>query len=196
MKKDMRERIMESAITIFARKGFFETTVDDIARAAKVAKGTIYLYFRDKSDIYINILEWQLSSALADLQAVSKEKLSSTQRLRRIAEDWLLHSVDFHRFFPVISMENINQALKIMKEVKKRVFPIIGQIICSVANIIDEGIKNGEFRKINSRIAAISFLNIMRAPLLLNLFTSEKVASSEEILSLFFEGLKNRKELK
>ncbi len=196
MKKDIRQRIIETGMAIFAKKGFFKTTVDDIARQAKVAKGTIYLYFRDKSDIYINIIEKHLNSALADLQAVTNEKLSNTEKLKRIAEDWLLHSAEFHRFFPVISMENINQALKIMKEVKKRVFPIICQIISAVADIIEEGIKNGEFRKINSKIAAISFLNIMRAPLLLNLFTSEKIESSDEILGLFFDGLKNRKERK
>ncbi len=194
MKKDMRKRILEVALNIFARKGFFKTTVDDIARSSKVAKGTIYLYFRDKSDIYINCIEEQLNSALADLKKISKENISSVKKLTHIAEDWFSHSVEFHKFFPVISMENINQALKIMKEIKKRVFPIICEIISAVANIIDEGIKNGEFRNINPKIAAISFLNIMRAPLLLNLFTSEKIASSAEILSLFFDGLKNRKE--
>lgn len=196
MKKDIRQKIMESAMVIFARKGFFKTTVEDIARSAKVAKGTVYLYFKDKSDIYISIIEEQLKSALADLKEINSENLKSSEKLKKIAEDWLLHSVEFHKFFPVISMENINQALKIMKEIKKRVFPIIYQIIAAVAHIIDEGIKNGEFRKINSKIAAIGFLNIMRAPLLLNLFTEKKIESSEEILGLFFDGLKNRKELK
>ncbi|MCX7994352.1 MAG: TetR/AcrR family transcriptional regulator [candidate division WOR-3 bacterium] len=196
MKKEIRQRIMETAITIFARKGFFQTTVDDIARSSKVAKGTIYLYFRDKSDIYISIIEEQLNSALRDVQKVNKENLKSSEKLKKIAEDWLLHSVEFHKFFPVISMENINQVLKIMKEIKPRVFPVIGQIISAVANIIETGIKNGEFRKINTRIAAICFLNIMRAPLLLSLFTTEKIKSTEEILDLFFDGLKNRKELR
>ncbi|MEO0226199.1 MAG: TetR/AcrR family transcriptional regulator, partial [candidate division WOR-3 bacterium] len=159
--KEMRQRIMESAVRLFVRKGFFKTTVDDIARSAKVAKGTVYLYFRDKVDIYINIIEEQLSSALADVQAVNQEDINSVRKLTKIAEDWLGHTVEFHKIFPVISMENINQALKIMKEVKKRVFPIIFEIISSIAEIIETGIKNGEFRRINSKMAAISFLNIM-----------------------------------
>ncbi|MEO0136062.1 MAG: TetR/AcrR family transcriptional regulator [candidate division WOR-3 bacterium] len=194
MKKDMREKIMKSAMAIFARKGFFKTTVDDIARAAGVAKGTVYLYFKDKTEIYIYIIETHLNSALADLQSVDRENLTSSEKLKKIAGDWLLHAIEFHKFFPVVSMENINQAFRIMKGVKKRVFPIINQIISSVAEIIETGIKNGEFRKINPRIAAISFLNIMRAPLLLSIFTSEQIEVSEEILSLFFEGLQNRKE--
>lgn len=193
MKKDMREKILKIAIKLFAQKGFFKTTVDDIAHSARVAKGTIYLYFRDKSDIYIGIIESQLNSALADLTAIDKEKMNSTQKLRKIAENWLSHSVEFHQLFPMISMENINQALKIMKEIKPRVFPIIAQIISSVARIIEEGIRNGEFHNINPQVAAISFLNIVRTPFLVNLFSSEKVKCGSEILDLFFDGLLDKK---
>ncbi len=193
VKKDMHAKIIETAIKIFARKGFFQTTVDDIARSAKVAKGTLYLYFKDKSDIYISIIESQLNSALSALQAINKKNLKSSEKLSSIAEDWLLHSVEFHRFFPVISMENINQALSIMKKIKPRVFPIITKIIFAVTEIIEKGIENGEFRKVNPRVAAIIFLNIMRAPLLLNLFGSEKIESCDDILELFFDGLKAKR---
>ncbi len=193
MKKDMHKKILETAMRIFARKGFFQTTVDDIARSAKVAKGTLYLYFKDKSDIYISIIENQLNSALSDLQAINKKDLKNGEKLSSIAEDWLGHSVEFHRFFPVISMENINQALNIMKEIKPRVFPIITKIICAVAEIIEKGIENGEFRRVNPRVAAIIFLNIMRTPLLLNLFGAEKIKSCDDILELFFDGLKAKR---
>ncbi len=193
MKKDMHKKILETAMRIFARKGFFQTTVDDIARSAKVAKGTLYLYFKDKSDIYISIIENQLNSALSDLQAINKKDLKNGEKLSSIAEDWLLHSVEFHRFFPVISMENINQALSIMKKIKPRVFPIITKIIFAVTEIIEKGIENGEFRKVNPRVAAIIFLNIMRTPLLLNLFGAEKIKSCDDILELFFDGLKAKR---
>ncbi len=192
MNKSISQKILANASRLFARKGFFKTTVDDIARSAKVAKGTVYLYFKDKSDIYIRIIERQLRTALDDLQAINKEKLDSSQKLRGIANEWLEHSVEFHRFFPIISMENINQALKIMKEIRLNIFPIISQIISVVTAIIEDGIKRGEFRRVNPRVAAISFLNIMRAPLLLNIFTSEKVTSCDEIFELFFDGLKKK----
>src|SRR3954470_22154723 len=49
--------ILEAARKVFARKGFDQTTVDDIAAAAGVAKGTLYLYFRSKRDIYLAALK-------------------------------------------------------------------------------------------------------------------------------------------
>lgn len=178
---------------LFAQKGFFKTTVDDIARSAKIAKGTIYLYFKDKSGIYIEIIEEQLNSALIDLTDINAEKMNSTQKLRKIAEGWLTHSIKFHQMFPMVSMENINQALELMKGIKLRIFPIIFNIITAIAGIIEEGIKNQEFRSVNPQVAALCFLNIIRTPFLVNIFASQKITCCEEILELFFNGLTNKK---
>jgi len=192
-KKGVREKILRIAMKLFAQKGFFKTTVDDIARSAKIAKGTIYLYFKDKSGIYIEIIEEQLNSALIDLTDINAEKMNSTQKLRKIAEGWLTHSIKFHQMFPMVSMENINQALELMKGIKLRIFPIIFNIITAIAGIIEEGIKNQEFRSVNPQVAALCFLNIIRTPFLVNIFASQKITCCEEILELFFNGLTNKK---
>jgi len=192
-KKGGREKILRIAMKLFAQKGFFKTTVDDIARSAKIAKGTIYLYFKDKSGIYIEIIEEQLNSALIDLTDINAEKMNSTQKLRKIAEGWLTHSIKFHQMFPMVSMENINQALELMKGIKLRIFPIIFNIITAIAGIIEEGIKNQEFRSVNPQVAALCFLNIIRTPFLVNIFASQKITCCEEILELFFNGLTNKK---
>ena len=194
MKKDIKERILTTAMRLFARKGFFETTVDEICRSAKIAKGTVYLYFKDKSDIYIAILENQLNSALKDLALVHSKDLTSTEKLQLIANEWLKHSIEFHRLFPMVSMENINQALKLMKGIKQRVFPIIFRIISEISDIIKEGIENGEFKPVNPRISAVYFLNTIRAPFLVSFFAEKKAPCCNEILELFFNGLINKKE--
>jgi len=194
MKRDIKERILTTAMRLFARKGFFETTVDEICRSAKIAKGTVYLYFKDKSDIYIAIMENQLNSALKDLAEVNSKNLTSMEKLRFIAQGWLIHSVEFHRLFPMISMENINQALKLMKGIKQRVFPIIYRIVSEIAKIIKEGIEKGDFKRVNPQLSALYFLNTIRTPFLVSFFTKEKIPCYDEILELFFNGLINKKE--
>lgn len=193
MKPSMRDRIIRSATKLFVQKGFFKTTVDYIARSARIAKGTVYLYFKDKADIYIEIIKEQLNEALKDLMEIKSENLNSTEKLRKIAEKWLFHSVDFHRLFPILSMENINQALRIMKGIKLKVFPIINEIVTEIKTIIEQGIKNGEFRDINPQVAALCFLNIIRIPFLLSIFTTEKMVCPDEILKLFFDGLNKKR---
>src|SRR5215470_1514642 len=57
---DKRERILGSAMRVFASKGFFGAKVSDIAEDAGVADGTIYLYFKSKDDLLISLFEQQM----------------------------------------------------------------------------------------------------------------------------------------
>ncbi|MBD3385092.1 TetR family transcriptional regulator [candidate division KSB1 bacterium] len=60
MKNSKREKILKAAIKIFARDGFFNAKVEDIARQAGVATGTTYLYFKNKDDLLISIFEEEM----------------------------------------------------------------------------------------------------------------------------------------
>ena len=60
-------RIINAATKIFARKGFFQAKVSDIAREAQVADGTIYLYFDNKDDILISLFEEQMKAVLENM---------------------------------------------------------------------------------------------------------------------------------
>jgi len=77
---DLRRReILAAAIKVFGKKGFADTSVDDIAAAAKIAKGTLYLYFRSKEDIYATALR----QAIHELHALIADRLSTAHGLRR-----------------------------------------------------------------------------------------------------------------
>src|ERR1700686_2848936 len=61
--------ILEAARKVFAKKGFSDATVDDIANAAGVAKGTVYLYYSSKRDVYFAALKFgieQMHAALSE----------------------------------------------------------------------------------------------------------------------------------
>jgi len=53
---ERRQQLLQAARSLFAEKGYHETTVDDITRAADVAKGTFYLYFSEKREIYLEVI--------------------------------------------------------------------------------------------------------------------------------------------
>src|SRR5215210_3283726 len=63
---DKRDAILRAAIDTFAANGFFNAQVADIARAAGVAAGTVYLYFRGKDDLLVSIFERTMTAAIAD----------------------------------------------------------------------------------------------------------------------------------
>ena len=66
---DKRDALLRAAIDTFAARGFFNAQVADVARAAGVAAGTVYLYFRSKDDLLISIFERTMKEAIAEGRA-------------------------------------------------------------------------------------------------------------------------------
>jgi AcrR family transcriptional regulator len=68
--KETRELVIRTARKMFAKKGVTETTMDDIAKEAKIGKGTIYHYFDSKEELYCVILDIDFAEAKAELEKV------------------------------------------------------------------------------------------------------------------------------
>ena len=78
--QNIKGKIIRNALKIFTKKGFFRATVDDIANAANVGKGTVYLYFKDKSALYISVIEEHFVTGIVYLKEVQNEPFSSTEK--------------------------------------------------------------------------------------------------------------------
>jgi TetR/AcrR family fatty acid metabolism transcriptional regulator len=65
---DKRRQILDAAVTVFAKKGYFTARVSDVASTAGVADGTIYLYFKSKDDIIVSLFSDFLEKHLAQAQ--------------------------------------------------------------------------------------------------------------------------------
>ena len=76
-KSEVRERIIESAVECFAKTGFDRTKMDDIANVSDVSKGTLYLYFKSKEDLFYGICESNLKKVKDQLNGmlITKENL-------------------------------------------------------------------------------------------------------------------------
>lgn len=127
------------------------------------------------------------------LEKVQEEQLNACEKLERITYDWVDYMMEMESSFFMFSMENLNLSRKIMKAVRPIVMKNLMRIIESIAMIIEQGIKAGEFRKIDARIAALHFLNTIRTGFYINQFMPGIAVSNELFLTLFFEGLKKRR---
>src|SRR5689334_16201285 len=83
---DKRGRILEAAIKMFAERGFHTSTVAEIARAAGVADGTIYLYFKSKDDLLLRLFDEKMTQLLAEAKAALAEERDAPARLKRIIQ--------------------------------------------------------------------------------------------------------------
>src|SRR3977135_4629240 len=79
-----RDAILRAAIDIFAERGYFNAQVADVARAAGVAAGTVYLYFKSKDDLLVSIFESSIRDGLASGRAAGADLRDPRARLVRL----------------------------------------------------------------------------------------------------------------
>src|SRR5436190_23584833 len=82
---DKRDAILRAATDVFASRGFFNAQVADVARAAGIAAGTVYLYFRSKDELLVSIFERAMREGLAQGRAAVAGLRDPRERLRRLA---------------------------------------------------------------------------------------------------------------
>src|SRR5882762_914290 len=80
-----RDAILRAAIDVFAERGFFSAQVADVARAAGVAAGTVYLYFKSKDDLLVSIFDRSMRDAIAEGRSMAGDVRDPRERLRRFA---------------------------------------------------------------------------------------------------------------
>lgn len=84
-RQDKRDRIIEAAVQVFAKKGYRSARISDIARGAGVADGTIYLYFRNKEDLLLTIFEEKMELILSGLREALEGREEPLDRMRAFA---------------------------------------------------------------------------------------------------------------
>ncbi len=154
-----RETILDAALSVVAAKGYISTKVEDIARKAGVAKGTVYLYFKDKSDIYIGLVDSILSKGLELVREIDSRPLSQREKLSEVFAAWVRGMHEQPGMVPLVSMESINLAAREVDRFKQSIKPRIRELIEAIAAIVRPGIEAGEFRRVDPYMAALMFVH-------------------------------------
>lgn len=196
MKNNKETKILQAAEKVFLKQGFYPARIDDIAKEAGVAKGTVYLYFKDKPSIYVALLNNKLSEAIKLAELVKNEKCTATDKLAKLFDKGFNFLAPAKGLWSIISVENINLTAEIMKKFEVKIKPKIIKIIGLIAQIIQEGIDNKEFKKIEPKMGAFLLLNILRTPFLAQHFIHDVKEHGEIIKDMFFYGIKPTKDIK
>lgn len=188
-----REQILQAAFETVCRQGYYETRMDDVARRARVAKGTVYLYFHNKPDLYLGIVRWLIGQAVAVVKQFMDQPLPAQTRLARIFETWVENLKPYpgaiELIFPEMNRARCHLTLRFHKQVMSEVRLLIDPL----AEIVALGIKKGEFRQINPKLAALNFINAFRSGLLLMSGALPINSAPQQSLNLFFYGISKTK---
>ena len=156
-KAQRRDQILEAAFQVFAVKGYAEARLDDVARQAGIAKGTIYLYFKDKEQLFRavarSLIQKRFDSVVGDFRGTASELL------RELVARMYSQVVRNDKARSIIRML-ISEGTKFpqLAEIYHR--EIIAPGIKAVRTVLKRGIDSGEFR----RTQATEFPQILAAP--------------------------------
>jgi TetR/AcrR family transcriptional regulator, fatty acid metabolism regulator protein len=141
-KPEKYKSILDAAVRVFARKGFYQARVSEIAREAGVADGTIYLYFQNKDDILISLFEEGMKMVIENVQTEIEKVSDPLEKIRRFA---LAHLslIENHKDMAEIIQVELRQSTKFMKEYRNEKFY---EYIDIIGNIVKEGQAQGLIR--------------------------------------------------
>ncbi len=142
-KKEKHEKILKSAVKVFAKNGFHNSTISEIAKAAGVADGTIYLYFRNKDDILIRLFEERMEAVNSEFRKALDAQGDPVAKLEMFITAYIEYMEKRRALAEVISVE-LRQSNKFMKEYVPTKF---AEFLNLVSEIIHDGIEKGIFRK-------------------------------------------------
>lgn len=140
---DKHEKIIRAAVKVFARKGFFSARISDIAKAAKVADGTIYLYFNNKFDILISVFDEEIGKFIAQTKKLVDQEDDPKKKMEVFALKHLSMVKENKSLAEIIQME-LRQSHKLIKEYRKTIF---SEYVDIISHIIRQGQTKGIFRK-------------------------------------------------
>jgi TetR/AcrR family fatty acid metabolism transcriptional regulator len=186
---DKREAIMRAATKVFARSGYFNSKVADVAREAGVADGTVYLYFKSKEEILRSIFERNTSEAVR----AGREELAKIEdpreKLRRIARHHL-ERLGADRDLAVVFQVELRGTTKFMEE-----FSAAGlaEYLGLIREVFEEGQAAGFFRKSlkPKLVAKILFgaLDEMATNWILSRRRYKLAPMADEVLDIFLGGV-------
>jgi TetR/AcrR family fatty acid metabolism transcriptional regulator len=186
---DKREAILRAATAVFAEKGYFNSKVADIAKAAGVADGTVYLYFKNKDDVLHSIFDRAMDEFISE----GRRELASIEkpedRLRRIAE-LHLERLGADRDMAIVFQVELRGSIKFMQEFSAAGFAEYLDIIRAT---IEDGQKSGVFRADLKPIVCAKMLYGALDEMVTNWILSNRSYPLEpmagEVLKVFFGGL-------
>jgi TetR/AcrR family fatty acid metabolism transcriptional regulator len=153
-----RERILEAAVKVFAKKGYFAARVSEIARKAGVADGTIYLYFRNKEDILVCLFDQAMAEYLERARRDVAAAVGAADRLLAMAEQHL-RGLGQNRDLAVVFQVELRQSTKFMERFTAS---WLQDYFALLTSIIEDGQRDGSLRpELPRKVVAKAFFGAL-----------------------------------
>jgi len=158
-KEVIKKKIGKAAMQCFAKYGLDKTTLDDIARAVGLNKASLYYYFKNKEDVFLETAVEEGKDFLAQLQQKTLTKKGIQNQI------WFYMQSRFNYYANVLNMNRVSAAT--LNSILPRFFELYDDMIKQekqfLKKLIDKSVKEKSVRKMNSAKIASLLINISDA---------------------------------
>jgi AcrR family transcriptional regulator len=190
--EERKSQILDAAISVFARLGFHQARMDDIAQEAGLSKGALYLYYKSKDTIIAAILKYLFTQEMKVLHAfVAAEQRGSVRAQLEQLTQQLAEAMNWMSKLMPIAFEFYAIAGR-QKEVHQFLKEYFREYSADIAHLIQRGIDRGEFRAVNPQATAITLTALYEGLALLFFVDPQAVQWNEQIITstrLLLDGL-------
>jgi len=185
------KRFFRPAEKVFAAKGFFPTTMSDIARRAEFGTGTLYKYFKSKEELYFTLIDEKVEEINRLVKTELSQRNSAVEKIKKVLRlqfEFIERNRDFFRIY-VSERSRFEWTVK--DDLGKGLHEKMVSYIDILSEVMREGIKKGEFRSMDPKDLAHAFVGIVNSFVFEWLISRQPyplVSKLDTVLEIFLGG--------
>jgi TetR/AcrR family fatty acid metabolism transcriptional regulator len=186
-----RKEILQAAEKVFAAKGFFHSTMNEIAQEAEFGTGTLYNFFKSKEDLYFTLIDEKTNEINRLVKAELSRKTSAIERIKKILALELGFIEQNRDFFRIYTSEGTRFEWSIKDDCGKKIHDKMVDYIHFLAQVLKEGMKANELKPLNPLDLAHAFEGIVHSFIFKWLISPESyplISKADTILEIFLNG--------
>jgi AcrR family transcriptional regulator len=192
-----RQEILSAAESLFSKNGFFKTSMAEIATASQFAMGTVYRFFKSKEEIYISIVEAKVEELASLLDEKIAPAKTPSDKINAFIQVKLQHADRNRDFFRIYVSEWSGFEWTIKSAFGERVWKLYMAQVDLVADLIRQGIRRKEFRKIDPKDGAFALHGMLNSTMYVWILQAKPSGSlvdkCELIRALFLGGIEKER---
>ncbi|MGC8976323.1 MAG: TetR/AcrR family transcriptional regulator [Candidatus Ratteibacteria bacterium] len=188
--ENKKELILKIAEKIISEKGYTKTTIDEIAKKSGIGKGTFYLYFKNKEDLFLSIIENGLEKLIENIKKELEKIDDFFERLKKGIEIYLAHHEKNYYLFKILLQEKPFLKRKSFEDFWKNFFK-------KWENFMKDGFKKemekGKIKKLDLDDILFSLIGILHGNIhkwIINERKYSLVEKRDVIFEIFVNGIK------
>lgn len=155
-----KQKIMDAAIKLFSELGFYRTSMDDIAKEAGVAKGTLYYHFEGKGQLFEQLVTEGLHTLMREMDTVMELGQPADVQIRAIIEK---HVELFLRYSELVQIISNELSSGIEPDILNRLRQLMATYIAFLTNALREGCEAGELNAIPFELTAVGIIGLIES---------------------------------